>query len=253
MSCVNVSSPGCATSGPDCPDCFGCVPGICPDFQIKRNDTRPAFKVSVQENGEPMDLTGLVIEANMWANAKLKSNITALDTSLALANNIGYCQILPNDIILMDRSRSPEQMRIIGFDETNSLVFVERGYNGTVPQSWNRGQIMRIFRFMNAPASAEMLFDDVTQVDGSVDCNILVESLLVYDWNVNDTCVPGCFSFEFKVLKMSSGPVSVPSVIPNCFLGVGVEWTRRFPNCGEFIIKVCDSPTSEVVIPPSTT
>jgi hypothetical protein len=253
MSCVNVSSPGCASSGPDCPDCFGCSLGICPDFQIKRNDTKPSFRVNVEENGEPMDLTGLVIEANMWANAKLKNNITALDTSLALANNIGYCQILPNDIILMDRPRSPEQMRIVGFDEINSLVFVERGFNGTVPQAWNRGQIMRIFRFMNAPAQAEMFFDDITQVDGTVDCNALVESFLVYEWNVNDTCIPGCFSFEFKVLKLSSGPISVPSVIPNCFLGVGVEWTRRFPDCGEFIIKVCDSPTSEVTIPPSTT
>lgn len=252
MSCVNTNPPGCATNI-DCPTCDGCTPGICPDFQIKRNDTRPAFKVSVEENGEPMDLTGLVVEANMWANSKLKSNITALDTSLTLANNIGYCQILPNDIILMDRARSPEQMRITGFDETKSLVFVERGYNGTVPQAWNRGQIMRIFRFMNAPGMAEMLFDDVTQVDGTVDCNVLVESLLVYEWNVNDTCIGGCFSFEFKVLKMSTGPIIVPSVIPMCFLGVGVEWTRRFPNCGEFIIKVCDSPTSEVSIPPSTT
>lgn len=252
MSCVNVSSPGCA-SAPDCPDCFGCTPGVCPDFQIKRNDTRPPFKVSVEQDGAPMDLTGLVVEASMWANSKLKSNITALDTSLALANNIGFCQILPNDIILMDRSRAPEQMRIIGFDETRNLVHVERGVNGTVPQSWNRGQIMRIFRFINAPALAEMLYDDVTHVDGNVDCNVLVESLLVYEWNVNDTCVPGCFSFEFKVLKMSGGPISIPSVVPNCFLGVGVEWTRRFPNCGEFIIKVCDSPTAEVTIPPSTT
>jgi hypothetical protein len=250
---TNNKGTGCGTPAIDCPDCFGCVPGVCPDFQIKRNDTRPAFKVSVQENGEPIDLTGLVVEANMWANAKLKNNITALDTSLSLANNIGFCQILPNDIILMDRPRGAEQMRIIGFDETNNLVFVERGFNGTVPQDWNRGQTMRIFRFMNAPALAEMLFDDVTQVDGSVDCNVLVESLLVYEWNVNDVCIPGCFSFEFKVLKMSSGPVSVPSVIPNCFLGVGVEWTRRFPNCGEFIIRICDSPTAEVIIPPSTT
>lgn len=251
MSCVNVSPPGCASNA-SCADCYGCDPNICPDFQIKKNDTRPAFKVSVEDNDEPMDFTGLVIEANMWANAKLKCNITALDVSLSLANNIGFCQILPNDIILMDRSRSPEQMRIISFDEVNGLIFVERGYNGTIPQSWNRGQPMRIFRFMNASAMAEMFYDDITQVDGTVDCNTLVSSFLVYEWNVNDVCVPGCFSFEFKVLKMSSGPITVPSVAPPCFLGVGVEWTRRFPSCGEFLIKICDSPTSEVIIPPST-
>lgn len=251
MSCVNTSPPGCA-SAPNCPDCYGCTAGVCPDFQIKQNDTRPAFKVSVQEGDDPMDLTGLVVEASMWANAKLKNNIGPLDTSLQLVNNIGFCQILPNDIILMDRSRSGEQMRITGFDEVNSLIFVERGYNGTVPQNWNRGQKMRIFRFMNSPAMAEMTFDDVTQVDGTIDCNVLTDSYLVYEWNVNDTCVPGCFSFEFKVIKMSSGPIVVPSVIPNCFLGVGVEWTRRFPNCGEFLVKVCHSPTAEVIIPPST-
>lgn len=253
MSCVNTSPLGCSSSGSDCPDCFGCTIGVCPDFQIKRNDTRPAFKIDVEDNGEPIDLTGLVIEANMWANAKLKNNITALSTSLSLANNIGFCQILPNDIILMDRSRSPEQMIITGFDETNSLVFVERGYNGTVPQNWNRGQAMRIFRFMNAPGISEMVYDDITQVDGTVDCNVLVGSFLIYEWDINDTCVPGCFSFEFKTIKISSGPISIPSMIPNCFLGLGVEWTRRFPNCGELLIKVCESPTTEIVTLPSTT
>lgn len=252
MSCVNVSPPGCATNV-DCPGCDGCSAGICPDFQIKRNDTRPAFKVSVEEHGEPMDLTGLVVEANMWASAKLKTNITALNTSFALADNIGFCQILVNDIVLMDRARSPEQMRITGFDETNNLIFVERGYNGTIPQSWKRGTAMKIFRIMNASAMSEMIYEDITQVDGTVDCNVLAESFLVYEWAVNDTCIAGCFAFEFKILKMSNGPISVPSIIPNCFLGVGVEWTRRFPPCGEFIVKVCDSPTAEVTISPSTT
>ncbi len=200
-----------------------------------------------------MDLTGLVVEANMWANAKLKKDITALDTSLALADNIGFCQIMQNDIILMERTRAPEEMRITGFDETNNLIFVERGYNGTVPQSWKRGTPMKIFRFMNAPALSEMLYDDETQVDGTVNCNVLTDSFLVYEWNVNDTCVPGCFSFEFKVIKMSDSPPVIPSVTPACYLGVGVEWTRRFPNCGEFLVKVCNSPTSETFIPPSTT
>jgi hypothetical protein len=248
MACVSVSQLGCATAN-QCPDCFGCVSGVCPDFQIKQNDTRPPFKVSVSQNDEPMDLTGLVIEANMWANAKLKSNISDQDMFLALANNVGFCQILPNDIILMDRARGSEQMKIIGFNETCSLIQVERGFNGTVPQFWKRGTPMKIFRFRNAPASSEMIFDDITQVDGTVDCNVLTDSFLVYDWNVNDTCIPGCFSFEFKVLKMSTTPPVVPSVIPDCFLGVGVEWTRRFPGCGVFTVQVCPSPTAEISIP----
>jgi len=251
MSCVNNTGVGCASTS-NCPGCDGCIPGVCANFQIKRNDTKPAFKIPIEQDGEPMDLTGLVIEANMWANAKLKTNITVLDTCFSLVNNIGFCQILVNDVILMDRPRSPEQMRILGFDETKNLIYVERGYNGTMPQTWNRGQVMRIFRFINSPAMSEMLYDDVMQVDGTTNCNVLTDSFLVYEWNVNDTCIPGCFSFEFKVMKMTTDPIMVPSVIPSCFLGVGVEWTRRYPNCGEYLIKVCDSPTSEVTIPPST-
>ena len=250
MSCVSVSPPGCASSV-NCPDCYGCD-SRCPDFVIKKNDTKPSFKVSVTDEFGPIDLTGLVIEANMWASARLKCNITPLDTAIAFADNIGFCQILPNDIIFVERSHSPEQMRIVGFDETCNLVLVERGYNGTVPQAWKRGSSLKIFRIISAPALSEMLYDDITQVDGSVDCNVLIESLLVYEWNVNDTCVPGCFSFEFKVIKMSTEPVIVPSTFPQCYLGLGVEWTRRYPACGEFWIKVCDSPTAKNFIPPST-
>lgn len=252
MSCVQTSPPGCAGASPICPQCDGCIPGVCPDFIIKRGDTQPPFKFIVKDENGPIDLTGLVIEANMWADAKLKSNITALDTSLALADNIGFCQILPNDIILMNNVRSPEQMRITGFDEVNSLVFVERGLNGTTPQAWKRGSSMRIFRIMNGPAMSEMVYDNTTNVDGTVNCNVLEESILVYEWGVNDTCIPGCFHFEFKVLKMS-GPIVVPSVTQLCFLGIGVEWTRRFPVCGDLLIKICDTPTTETFIQPSTT
>jgi hypothetical protein len=187
----------------------------------------------------------------MWADAKLKSNITALDTSLALADNVGFCQILPNDIILMNNVRSPEQMRITGFDEASSLVLVERGFNGTTPQAWKKGSAMRIFRIMNGPAMSELVYDNTTQVDGTVNCNVLEESILIYEWGVNDTCIPGCFHFEFKVLKMS-GPVVIPSVTQLCFLGIGVEWTRRFPTCGDLLIKICDTPTVESYVLPST-
>jgi hypothetical protein len=245
MSCVKTSPPGCATS--ICPD-----PCACPNFQIKRGDTRPPFKVSVQDENGPINFTGLVIEVNMWIETKLKSNITEMDASLALAGNVGFEQILPNDIILMNKARTPEQMRILGFDETQNLIFVERGYNNTVPQNWKKNTPMQIFRIINGPAQSEMVFDDVPQVDGTTLCNQLIESFLVYEWNANDTCVSGCFFFEFKVLKMSADIV-VPSVTPLCFSGVGVEWVRRFPTCDAFVIKICDTPTSESFVPPSTT
>ena len=104
-----------------------------------------------------MDLTGLVLEANMWANGRLKKAITETDTSLSLADNIGFCQALPGDIIVMDRCRTPEQMLITGFDEDNYLIFVERGYNMTEISNWKRGSKLRIFRLMNAPAITEMV------------------------------------------------------------------------------------------------
>lgn len=252
MSCLQTSPPGCGSSTPNCPQCDGCIPGVCADFTIKRGDTKPVFRVSVEDENGPIDLTGLVIEANMWAVAKLKSQILPSDTFLSLADNIGFCQILVNDIILMNNARSPEQMRITGFDEANNLVFVERGFNNTTPQLWKKGSVMQIFRIMNGPAMSEMVFDNITQVDGSVQCNVLIESDLIYEWNVNDTCISGCFHFEFKVLKMAA-PVIVPSVTTMCFLGVGVEWTRRFPSCQDFLIHICDTPTTENIIVPSTT
>lgn len=252
MSCIKPNPPGCV-SNPNCPSPDGCPPNVCPDFEIKRNDTRPPFKVAITEtDGDPIDLTGLVVEANMWVDAKLKANITALSTSLQFADNIGFNRILVNDIILVNAARSAEQMLVTGFDEVNKIVFVERGINNTTPQDWAKGTCLQIFRIMNAPALSELVFDDELQVDGTFNCNVLVDSFLVYEWTANDTCVAGCFWFEFKVLKMTTAPVTVPSVAPECFLGLGVEWVRRFPTCGAYLIKICNSPTSEFFVPPST-
>jgi len=245
MSCLRPNPPSCGIR-PRCPSKDGCPEGVCPDFQIKRNDTRPPFKVSVEDENGPLNLKDLVLEANMWANAKLKSDILPTDTYIALADCIGFCQTLPGDIIVTNRVRCPEHMKVIGFDEDNKLIQVERGVNGTVADNWKRGTGLRIFRFMNAPATIEMIFDDVEQLDGTLSCDELQETFLVYEWIANDTCVPGCFWLEFKLLKMADGPVTIPSIIPICTSGVGVEWVRRFPQCGEFLIRICDSPTSEV-------
>jgi hypothetical protein len=244
MGSLHTSPPGCGIN-PGCPDEFGCPPDMCPDFEIKRHDTVPSFKVSVEDDTGPLDLTGLVLEANMWVNAKFKRDVTSTDTTFQLADNIGFDQILVNDIIVPDRVRSPEHMRVIGFDETAKTVEVERGYNDTTPSSWKRGTGMRIFRILNASAVTEMLYENITQVDGCVLQNQLTESFLVYEWSANDTCVPGCFWFEFKLLKMMDDIV-IPSVTPVCFSGAGVEWVRRFPVCGEFLIKICPSPTAEL-------
>jgi len=246
MSCVRPSPPDCFVN-PGCPDEFGCIAGICPDFTIKRNDTMPAFRVSVEDENGPIDLTDLVLEASMWAKAKLKKDITDSDTWLQFADNIGFQQGLVGDTIVLDRVRGPEHMRIIGFDEAGKRVEVERGVHGTTPSAWKKGTPLRIFRFISAPATTEMIIEDIQQVDGSTLCDQLIESFLVYNWTSNDTCVPGCFYLEFKLLSMDPNSIVVPSVTPICFSGVGVAWVRRFPVCGDgFLIKICNSFTQEI-------
>lgn len=185
-----------------CPDKFGCPPNTCPDFLIRRHDTKPALKIFVEDCDGPMNFSGLVVEANMWALAKLKSDLDDVTDYFRLADDIGFEQVMVGDIIVMDRVRMPERMLVLGFDEHNKLIKVQRGYHGTTPSHWKKGSKMRIFRILSAPAQAEMVFDDVQNIDGTIDKDVLQESYLVYEWQPEDTCLPGCYWFEFKVLKM---------------------------------------------------
>jgi hypothetical protein len=210
----------------------------------------------------------MILEVNMWANAKLKTAIDQDDTYFALADNIGFNQVMMNDIIIMDQVRLPEHMLVTGFDERNHLIRVQRGYNGTQAQAWAKGTGMKIFRVLNAPGTIELIDQDVTQPDGSTD-TILTDTLLVYEWNPEDTCLPGCYWLEFKLLKeeqvqvtspqmamLSHHDVSItPSFTPStmsasdfgCSMGAGIEWVRRFPVAKQgFLIQVIPSPTTEI-------
>lgn len=264
-ACTGVG--GCGSTRKGCSDKFGCPPGVCPDFTIKRHDTKPAFKVSVEDCDGIFDLTdeSLVLEASMWAKAKLRTSITTTDTYFALADNIGFEQAMIGDIIIMDRVRMPEHMLVTAFDETNKLIQVQRGYNGTLPSDWKRGTSLRIFRTIDAAAEIETVFDDIIQADGTTLQDQLIESFLVFEWNENTTCLPGCYWLEFKLLKMQDATASMlqdtvsglavipsftsPSLTPTnfgCIKGAGVEWVRRFPSEGEgFLVKIVDSPTAE--------
>ena len=256
-------------SSSGCTDEFGCVEGVCPDFTIRRHDTKPDFRVSVEDCDGPMDLTDLVLEVNMWAKAKLKAAITDTDTYFALADGIGFQQIMVGDIIVMDRVRLPERMLVTGFDETNKLVQVTRGYQGTTEGAYKKGTSLRIIRIIDSSAQTEMVLDDVIQTDGTTAKDQLVESFFIYSFGPNDTCLPGCYWLEFKLMKMedvvvSGSSVSImatsdasiiptftdPSLTPTdfgCKLGDGVEWMRRYPTVGEgFLIQIVDSPTVEL-------
>jgi hypothetical protein len=217
-----------------------------------------------------MDLSdpNMVVEVNMWAKAKFKKNVASTDVLFAVADGIGFEQMMPGDIVVVDRVRNPEHMLITGFDETNQLVLVQRAYHGTIASDYVRGTAIRVFRILNGGASIGLSYQDLTQEDGSVLEHQLVTTTLNYDWQPNDTCLPGCFWLEFKLLQMTPifgistisvvdvpsiidvpSIVNVPSVISvvPCGIGLDVEWVRRFPVEGEgFLIKIMDSPTSEM-------
>lgn len=285
VTCNGGPRAACGGRSGCCPDKFGCPPGRMPDFVIRRHDTRPPIRVQVEDCDGPLNLSEetLVAEVNMWANAKLKAKISSTDTYFRLADDIGFEQAMVGDVIVMDRIRNPEHMLVIGFDETNKFIQVERGYNLTTPSDWPKGQKLRIFKIMNGQASIETELDDIIGVDGVVQEDQLSGTFLVYEWQPKNTCTPGCFWLEFKLLKMIevtegggpsitplsmmnyngwdvmalnvSGSASVtPSFTPSstpedfgCFLGDGVEWVRRFPVCGEgFLIKIEFSPTTEI-------
>lgn len=257
----------CPSVSEQCPDKFGCTPGVCPDFLIKRHDTKPPLKVSVEDCDGAIDFTedDLVLEVNMWAKAKLKKAITNTDTFFAFADNIGFEQVMVGDIIIMDRARLPEHMLVTAFDEQNCFVQVVRGYNGTQAQAWKRGAPLRIFRILNGPGEIETILDDIVQTDGTTLKDQVIETLLTFEWSANSTCLPGCYLLEFKLLKMTegsvsmlaaTGDVSITSFTPStldaedfgCILGEEVLFCRRFPpNSEGFLIQIIDSPTAELV------
>lgn len=261
---AQIGVPSNSRSG--CVNTYGCEDGVCPHLVLKRHDTRPPLRVSVGDCDGPLDLTAetLVLEASMWAKGKLKTTIAPSDSYFALADNIGFNQAMVGDVIVMDRPRLPEHMLVIGFDEANSLLLVRRGYNGTSAGDWKKGTPLRIFRFMGSPAEITSTYEDLTQEDGTILKDQLSETLLVYGWDAKDTCLPGCYWLEFKLLQMASGaseasilsafsaPISfTPSTLTpedfGCTLGGGVEWVRRFPVDAEgFLVRVADSPTAEL-------
>lgn len=248
-----------AANSNQCPDQYGCIKGVCPDFTIRRHDTKPDFRVKIEDCDGPMDLTELVLEASMWAKGKLKNSISETDTYFALADNIGFNQIMIGDVIIMDQARIPEKMLVTAFDESNRLVQVQRAYHGTTSQKWKKGTSLKIIKFMNATARTEMVYEDVLELDGTTTPNVLMESYFVYEWSTEDTCLPGCYYFEFKLIKMKSISLLTTDDITPSFIDISyvpsnfgcgmsdtIEWIRRFPLDQEgFLIKVTDTFTSE--------
>lgn len=248
MACsdTNIS---CNIASTGCTDLYGCSTSLCADFVIKRHDTKPDFKLNIEDCDGPLDLTDLIAEATMWAKAKLKTTIDISDTSISFADGIGFNQVMINDVIVLDRPRSPEKLLVTGFDENEKTIFVERGYEGTTPQEWKKGTSVKIMKFINSTSVTEMLYEDVEQMDGTK-VSTLMESFLIYEWGQYDTCLPGCYYLEFKLMKPTDTPMPItsPNIVESygCGLPTDIEWIRRFPSNSEgFKIQIFDTPTGE--------
>jgi hypothetical protein len=210
-----------------------------------------------------------VVEVSMWAKGRFKAAVGADDTYFQLADNIGFTQAVVGDIVVVaGNPRAPEQMLVTGFDETNYYIRVQRGYNGSPTMAYRRGTSIKIFLSLNSVGSTEMTLTDVVQVDGTTEEDVLTKSTLIYEWAAQDTCLPGCYYLEFKLLKMTEVNGGTPSLLPSifltdiipsfvtpsssdlgCELGEGVEWVRRFPaNTEGYLIEIVDSHTSELLM-----
>lgn len=212
----------------------GCQNSNCessPDFCIKRGDTRPNFRVSVEDCDGVVDLTdeNLVLEANMWFKAKLKSAVSPTATVLSFADNIGFDQVNLGDVILTDRPRNPERMLVTGIDESAKTLTVERGHSSTDAQDWAKGSVLRVFRFVDRPAQIESVFEQVESLDGTTS-EELADTFMVLEWEPEHTSLPGCYWIEFRLTMME---------------GTSIAWTKKMPLSSEgYVVRVVASPNS---------
>lgn len=202
----------------------------CADFKIKQHSTDPPFRVAIEDCGGIFDLTDeeLSVKFSMWSEAKLKTAITASDDVIKFADNIGFEQIIAGDVIEIPHVRSPELLLVTGFDESKKTVEVVRGYSNTTPRDWDKGQRLNLFRIIDVTGAIEIIEADVEQSDGTIEEEI-VDSYLVLDWTTDFTEVPGCYNVEFTLIKTSAETSEV-------------VWTRRFPEEGNFKVKIIYTP-----------
>lgn len=209
-----------------------CPDGVSPILCLKRYETRPSLKVSIEDCEGAMDLSegDFVLEVNMWFNTKLKHDIDEDQLEISFADNIGFYQVAENDFILIDHPRTPEYLLVKSFNETEKTIQVERSQKGTVAGSWKKGSSLKVFRVMQEDAEVELVYEDVVKEDGS-SINELTDTVFVFNWTVNSTMLSGCFWLEYTLAKVNLEDSSI-------------EWTRKFPSNNEgFLIKINESST----------
>lgn len=212
-------------TGVSCKSSSNCEEECQSIFSIKKNDTRPSFRVSV-EDCEDFDWEdeNLVLKYNMWFKAKLKNDIIKTDNVIYFADNLGFDKIIENDIIFLETNRRQEQMLVLGIDESNKSIQVQRSYNSTSEEDWKKGSDLKIFRVLEQDAEIEVLLEDVTQTDGTILENQISDVFFVVNWDVDSTKTSGCYFLEFKLKKINSSNI--------------LEWSKTIPNSNCFVINI---------------
>ena len=186
----------------NCDAVDGCPTNVCPDIVLKKNDTNPAFRVAISDCDGSLDLSDpyLIVEVNMWSKAKLKRSITASDTVIEFADGVGFDQVLVDDVLYFNHVRAPEMMTVESIDEIEKEITVSR--DGTV-RVWKKGSPLVIYRIKNASGSIETILGDIVDETGVTLTDQLIDTNLLYQWDRNDTLLPGCYWLEFKLVKLN--------------------------------------------------
>lgn len=199
------------------------------EFLIKRNDTSPSLKYKIFDcDSSPIDLTeDYTIEASMWSNAKLKKDINTVQQEILFANNVGFDTVWVGGNLLLKTSNSYETLTVTAVDSYNNSITVDRAQLGTAALNWKKGTVVKMIRFINSPATKELVNSTSLNMEGDEETT-LAESYLIYNWLDDfDTSLPGDYLLEFKVTKINSD--------------TSVEWTRKYPSEKEGIsVKILD-------------
>lgn len=195
----NTVTGSCATQS-SCVDKFGCPKNQCPDFILKRHDTGPVLKVSVEDCDGPIDVTDGTVKVTMYAKSKLKKAITDTDFTIAFADDIGFEQVNAGDILIFPHTRSPEVMYANEFDEINKTIGVSRGHSGTTARAWKLGTALNIIRINRSNGEVETVTESKVQIDGTTK-TVTTKSYIKYTMAPQDALLPGCYWLEFTLIK----------------------------------------------------
>jgi hypothetical protein len=163
----------------------------------------------------------------MWSNAKLKKDINTLQQEILFANNTGFETVAVGSNLLLKASNSYETLVVTSVDSYYNTLTVNRAQLGTNALNWKKGTVVKIIKFINSPATKELVNSTSLNMQGEEETT-LAESYLVYNWLESDTSLPGDYLFEFKVTKTN----------PDTQV---VEWSRKYPAEKEGIfVKTLD-------------